>query len=180
MSLTPGGGLVMATRSGDLDPGVVLHLLGLEHSAERVGAVLEHESGLAGISGTTGDMRTLLDAAVHDPCADRAVQAFATSVAKHVGVFASVLDGLDVLVFTGGIGVGAPDVRAAVASRLAHLGVALDRGANGRDEEVVSARDANVAVLVVPTDEEAVIVRQARQVVGRVLDDPGQVGADPA
>ena len=167
MSLTPGGGLVMATRSGDLDPGVVLHLLKLEPSRERVGAVLEQESGLAGISGTTGDMLALLDASAGDARAEEAVQAYVTSVAKHVAALVTVLGGLDVLVFTGGIGAGSPDVRTAVVNRLAPIGFALDPDANARND-LVSATSAQLTVLVVQTDEEAVIARQAREVVAQI------------
>ncbi len=167
MSLTPGGGLVMATRSGDLDPGVVLHLLDLEGDAARVAAVLGHESGMRGISGSTGDVRALLAAAGQSPHARAAIDAFVLSVAKHVAAFVTVLEGLDMLVFTGGIGARSAPVRAAIAARLGHIGVAVDAEQNESDREVISPPAAPCAVLVVPTDEESVIASQSRGLLGR-------------
>ena len=159
MSLTPGGGVVMATRSGELDPGVVLHLLHLESDPDEVGRVLEHESGMLGLSGSTGDVRTLLDRMERDDRAAQAIDAFVVSVAKYVAAFTTVLGGLDTLVFTGGIGAGSAEVRSAIAGRLAHLGVALLDDRNQRGEEVVSEPGSGCEVLVALTDEEAVIAR---------------------
>ncbi len=165
MSLTPGGGVVMATRSGELDPGVVLHLLALESAPDEVGRVLEHESGMLGISGSTGDARTLLDRSDHDARARQAIEAFVASVAKYVAAFTTVLGGLDTLVFTGGIGAGSAEVRSAIADRLAHLGVSLRDDANQRGDELVSQPGSECEVLVTETDEEAVIAAQALRMV---------------
>ncbi|MEP6625041.1 MAG: acetate/propionate family kinase [Acidimicrobiia bacterium] len=167
MSLTPGGGLTMATRSGDLDPGVVLALLRLDGDPDRVADVLERESGLAGISGGTGDMRTLLDAAGTNPRAQEAVDTFALSAAKHIAAATSVLGGLDTLVFTGGIGAGSAAIRHAIAQRLSHLGVVVDDEANTRSSVAISSTDAGCDVLVVATDEEAVIATQTFSVIRR-------------
>jgi acetate kinase len=161
MSLTPGGGLVMATRTGDLDPGVVLHLLRLEGRPEDVALILERESGLLGISGRTGDMRVLLDASARDRRARAAIDAFVTSVAKHVGALTAVLGGLDTLVFTGGIGAGSAEIRAAVAHRLGHLGVVLSGAENEGGAARISVPDSACTVRVVTTDEEAVVGAQA-------------------
>ena len=161
MSLTPGGGLVMATRSGDLDPGVVLRLLELEGDAPRVAAVLESESGMSGISGSTGDFRALLASAPGDPRVAAAIDSFVASAAKHVASLSTVLGGLDTLVFTGGIGAHSPVARAAIAERLGHLGVTLDAARNEEGCEVIGTVDASCAVLVVPADEEATIASQA-------------------
>jgi acetate kinase len=173
MSLTPGGGVVMATRSGDLDPGVVLHLLRLEGRPEDVAVILERESGLLGISGRTGDMRALLAASPHDDRAREAVTAFVTSVAKHIAALTTVLGGLDTLVFTAGIGAGSADIRAAVAERIHHLGVELSEADNERGGERISAPDAACTVLAVPTDEEAVVGAQALRLMELGPGGPG-------
>lgn len=161
MGLTPGGGVVMATRSGDLDPGVVLFLVQHESDAARVGTVLEDESGLLALSGTTADVRELETAAVHDERAQFALDAFVLGVAKGVAALTAVLGGLDLLVFTGGVGAGSRVVRAGVAARLAWLGVDVEPAANARGDELLSGAGARVVVLAVETDEETVIARHA-------------------
>lgn len=142
MGFTPDGGVPMGTRSGDLDPGVLLHLLRGGRSLDAVRALVETRGGLAGLSGGEADMRALL--ARDDVDARRAVQAYCRAVAKAVGALVTVLGGLDTLVFTGGIGQHAAPVRTGVLDRLAHLGV-----------------PERVRVLVVPADEESVLARQA-------------------
>jgi acetate kinase len=167
MSLTPGGGLVMATRSGDLDPGAVLELVRLEGDAARVGQILERESGLLGISNETGDIRTLVEASHHDARAREAVDAFVVSAAKQVAALSTVLGGLDTLVFTGGVGAASAPIRREIADRLVHLDVLVEMDANRAGSEVISPPNAVCTVFAVPTDEEAVIARQARQLVSR-------------
>jgi acetate kinase len=161
MGLTPTGGVVMATRTGDLDPGVLLHIAragGLDPGA--LEELVNRRSGLRGVSGTTGDMRALLDArTAGDAAAALAVDVFCASVRKHVGALATVLGGIDTLVFTGGIGEHAPVVRALICDRLAHLGVLIDRDRNERSDAVISSGD--VTVRVVPTDENLVVARHA-------------------
>jgi acetate kinase len=163
MGLTPTGGVVMATRTGDLDPGVLLHIAragGLDPDA--LEDLVNRRSGLRGVSGSTGDMRALLDArAAGDGAAALAVDVFCASVRKHIGALAAVLGGIDTLVFTGGIGEHAPIVRALICDRLAHLGVVLDRDRNERSDAVVSAGE--VTVRVVATDENLVVARHAAQ-----------------
>lgn len=166
MGLTPAGGIVMATRPGDLDPGVLLHLLRHEGlSADALEHVVERESGLVAIGGT-GDMRDLLARAPTDGRAEHAVAAFAYGVTKAVGAFVTVLGGLDLLVFTGGIGEHAAPVRARIAAGLAPFGVALDPARNERSLEVVSAPSSRVPVRVVRADEDRVIARHAFRVLG--------------
>jgi len=162
MGLTPAGGVVMATRTGDLDPGVVFHLLrGERGGPEAIEALLTRQGGLLALSGRTGDMRTLLDARSRgDERAALAVDAFCTGVAKHIGALVTVLGGLDTIVFTGGIGEHAPTVRWFSCARLAHLGVRLDDDANDAGAPVVSG-DGAVVVRVVPTDENLVMARHA-------------------
>jgi acetate kinase len=155
MGLTPTGGVVMATRTGDLDPGVMVHLT-REHGldADALEALVNDQSGLRGLSGTTGDMRQLLDArAQGDAASSLAVDAFCSSVRKQIGALTTVLGGLDTLVFTGGIGEHSAPVRNLVCEGLEHLGVSLDD-------------TGTVRVRVVPTDENLVIARHASRLAG--------------
>src|SRR6476646_8099772 len=164
MGLTPTGGFMMGTRSGDLDPGVLLHLLRTGYSTERLEALLNHEAGLLGVSGESSEMRVLLEKRKTDPAAALAVQMFCYQVRKFVGAFAAALNGLDTLVFTGGIGEHAAEVRAEICSGLQHLGVALDGAANNRNAEVISAAGGRCVVRVVETDEDLMIARHTRSV----------------
>lgn len=166
MGLTPAGGIMMGTRTGDLDPGVVVHLAregGRDPDAlERL---LTRESGLLGVSGRSGDVRELLAAAGGDPHAALALEMFCHLARRGVGAMAASLGGLDVLVFTGGIGEHAAPVRAGVCRGLQHLGVRLDPDRNAAGSAVISAQEAPVTVHVVPADEERVIARHTATVV---------------
>ena len=166
MGFTPAGGVVMGTRSGDLDPGVPVHLLRHGFDAEALERLVTHESGLLGLSGTTADMAALLARRDRDPAAAEAVASFCWSVRKAVGALAAALDGLDVLVFTGGIGEHAAAVRAEVCAGLSHLGVRLDPARNAAHAERIGAADARCAVRVVATDEERVVARHTAAVLG--------------
>jgi acetate kinase len=156
MGFTALDGLPMGTRPGQLDPGVVLHLLtakGMDASAlERF---LYHECGLKGLSGISNDVRVLL--ASSDPRAKRALDFFVYKIAQMTGWLATALGGLDGFVFTAGIGENAPTIREAVAHRLAWLGMRLDPHANGAGGPLISAADSRIRVFVIPTDEERVI-----------------------
>jgi len=175
MGLTPTGGFMMGTRSGDLDPGVLLYLLRTGYSAEKLEALLNHEAGLLGVSGESSEMRVLLEKRKTDPAAALAVQMFCYQVRKFVGAFAAALNGLDTLVFTGGIGEHAAEVRAEICSGLQHLGVALDGAANNRNAEVISAAGGRCVVRVVETDEDLMIARHTRSVTEK---KPGILTAD--
>ncbi|MCZ2898908.1 acetate/propionate family kinase [Burkholderia thailandensis] len=156
-------GVPMATRCGTLDAGVVLHLQKtLGYSVDDVEQMLYHRSGLLGVSGVSGDARALLA----DPSAGArdALALFAFRIAGEAARLATTLGGLDALVFTAGIGEHQPQTRAAVCERLCWLGVELDADANARNAEIVSSDASRVAVLVVPTDEEQVIARDAASV----------------
>ena len=169
MGLTPTGGLVMSTRSGDLDPGVAVYLLrerGL--GADELEALLDRGSGMLGVSGSTGDMKALLDRREGDPRAALAVEMFCTQARKFVGALAATLDGIDTLVFTGGIGERSAVVRAEVCEGLAHLGVRLDPDRNAGDEAVISVDGGGCTVRVVVCDEELVIARHTVDLVGGV------------
>ncbi len=153
MGLTPLDGLMMGTRSGAVDPGLVLALL-QDHSADQVTELLYHESGLKGVSGIASDMRAL--AASSDPAAREAIALFVFRLAREAGGMAASLGGVDGLVFTGGIGEHDAALRAATCDRLAWLGIRLDPDTT---EGRISAADSGVAVWVIPTDEESVIAR---------------------
>ena len=163
MGFTPTGGVMMGTRTGDLDPGVLVHLLAHEgYDVAALERLVDHEAGLLGVSGTTSDMQALLAARATDAAAADAVELFCHQVRKHVGALAAVLGGLDTLVFTGGIGEHAAPVRAEVCRGLEHLGIRIDPDRNARHEAVVS--DGACTVRVVPTDEDLMIARHTRAV----------------
>ena len=160
------GGLMMGTRPGDLDPGIVLRLLESNgYDAERLSDLLYYKSGLLGVSGTTADMQSLISMADSDGRAAEAIELFVYQLRKHLGSMIAVLGGLKTLVFTAGIGEHAPFIRAAACQRLDYLGVRLDDAANQRNERVISRPDSRVAVLVLPTDENLMIARHTRQLV---------------
>src|SRR6185312_3248969 len=164
MGLTPTGGFMMGTRSGDLDPGVILYLLRQGYSADQLEALLNHQSGLLGVSGQTSEMKTLLDHQSSDPAAALAVTMFSYQIRKFVGAFAAALGGLDTLVFTGGIGERAAQVRAEVCQGLEHLGIELDDGANAKSVAIISRSSSRCVVRVVETDEDLMIARHTRTV----------------
>lgn len=161
MGLTPGGGILMGTRSGDLDPGVLLYLLREKaYSVEGLERLLERESGLLGIAGSA-DMRTLSERFEHDEAARLAVTMFGYAVRKAIGAYVAALGGVDVLVFTGGIGEHAPLVRTEACRGLEPFGIALDGAANARNERVLHASSSACQVLVLETDEDRMIARHA-------------------
>jgi acetate kinase len=172
MGMTPLEGLVMGTRSGDVDPGVLLFLmreLGL--AASEVDDVLNKQSGVLGVSGVSKDLRDVrsLAQAGDDRCR-LALELYTYRVKKYVGAFAAAMGGLDALVFTAGVGENDPEIRAQVCEGLSFLGVDLDSALNAQTrgiERVISAADAGVRVLVVPTDEERVIAEETVAVIGR-------------
>ena len=166
MGFTPAGGLIMSTRSGDLDPGIPVYLLREQgYDANRLEQLVDREAGLVALSGDTPDMQALLERREQDQRAALAVDAFCYQARKHVGALATVLGGLDTLVFTGGIGEKAAAVRAGICDGLEHLGVELDDAANAAHAAVISAPGAACAVRVEPTDEDLVIARHTRALV---------------
>jgi acetate kinase len=171
MGLTPTGGFMMGTRSGDLDPGVLLYLLRQGRTPEQLETLLDRRSGLLGVSGLTSDMRTLLLKRLTAPHAAQAVEMFCYQIRKFIGAFAAALAGLDTLVFTGGIGERAAQVRAEVCCGLEHLGVALDGERNAQHAPVISAGSSACTVRIVPTDEDLMIARHTRQVVERTAEN---------
>ena len=164
MGFTPMEGLVMGTRSGDLDPGVILYLLRHGRGEEDLDKLLNRKSGMFGISGLSGDMRELERAAAGgDTRAELALEVFAYRAAKYIGAYAVALEGLDALVFTAGIGEHSSPMRARICARLSFLGIELDDALNrapANDERRISR--GRVEVWVIPTNEELEIVRAVR------------------
>jgi acetate kinase len=165
MSFTPADGLVMGTRPGSLDPGVVLYLM-TRHGMDAAGLehLIYHESGLLGVSGVSSDMRELL--ASNEPRAAEAVNLFVYRITRELGSLAAALGGLDALVFTGGIGENAAEIRRLVCQQARWLGVDLDDNANGRGGPRISRPAGRVSVWVIPTDEERMIADHTRRVLG--------------
>ncbi len=158
-------GLVMGTRPGTLDPGVVLYLQQQRGmTVDQVEDLLYRRSGLLGVSGgIASDMRTLLASA--EPAAREAVELFVYRIAREAGALASSLGGLDGIVFTGGIGEHAAPVRAAVAARLAWLGIELDKAANARAAAVITLPASPVEIRIIPADEEQMIARHTLETI---------------
>ncbi len=169
MGFTPLDGLVMATRCGSLDPGVVIHLVAEGMDAATLTRLLYHESGLLGVSGSTGDMRTLL--ASDDPRAREAVDLFCHRAIREIGSMAAALGGVDAIVFTAGIGERAPAVRRQIAAELGWLGLALDGDANaaatGGAPARISTAASSVSAWVIPTQEERTMLGHALDVLAR-------------
>jgi acetate kinase len=160
MGLTPTGGIVMGTRPGDLDPGVLLHILNTKLAdADGLAKLLNKQSGLLGISGVSSDMRALHEAAGGNARARLAIEMFARSTRKAIGSYVTILGGLDLLVFTGGIGEHDAAVRAGICEGLECFGLRLDRKANQQNAETINEADSAVGVRVVTSDEETQIAR---------------------
>ena len=148
-------GLMMATRCGSLDPGVIFYLARLGHSPPAIEDMLYNRSGLLGVSAISGDIRVLL--ASDDPQAREAIALFTYRIALEMGAMASALGGVDGIVFTAGIGQHSPEIRAAVCERLGWLGARLDPSANNRNASRIGTDDSPIDLRVIATDEEAMI-----------------------
>jgi acetate kinase len=165
MGITPLDGLMMGTRCGAIDPGVLLYLMDQHGMGSRaVERLLTNESGLLGVSAISSDMRILLENEAADPRAAEAIELFVYRVSREVGSMAGALGGLDALVFTGGIGENAAEIRERVCRCASWLGIELNREANNNRETRVSSAISPVSVWVVPTDEELMIARHTRAI----------------
>lgn len=168
MGFTPTSGLVMGTRPGDIDAGLLVFLMHEQKlSTADADKFISEQCGLIGVSETSSDMRDLLKTRATDPRAADAVELFCYQAKKHLAALAATLGGLDTIVFSGGIGEHAPEVRAGICEGLNFLGVKLDGPGNASGNGVISAGDSRVVVRVIPTDEEIVIVRIVRSVLGQ-------------
>jgi acetate kinase len=166
MGFTPTGGLMMGTRTGDLDPGILLYLINEKrYDARQLARLVNHEAGLLGVSGISSDMKTLLDKRASDPHAAQAVELFCYQLRKTIGALAAALGGLDTLVFTGGIGERAAPVRWEVCRGLECLGVRLDAQRNEASADAISTPQSPCTVQVIPTQEDLMIARHTRRLI---------------
>ena len=162
MAFTPAAGLPMSTRSGDLDPGIFPYLARTEGmTAKQFDDMTNHQSGLLGISETSSDLRDLLAREADDSRAAEAIALFCYAARKWIGAYAAALGGLDTLVFAGGIGEHAPEVRARICEGLDFLGLRLDDALNTNNSPRISRAGSQVNVRVIPTDEEIVLAKAA-------------------
>jgi acetate kinase len=160
MGFTPAGGLVMSTRSGDLDPGILIYLL--EEKGLRAAALndlVNQQAGLLGVSGISSDMRDLLEKEESEPHARAAVDLFCYQAGKHLGALAAVLGGLDTLIFTAGIGENAPAVRQRICQNMAFAGIFIEPQRNAVNAAIISPENAPVTVRVMRTNEDLMIAR---------------------
>jgi acetate kinase len=164
MGLTPTGGLVMGTRTGDLDPGVLLYLLesrGFDPAA--LSRLVNKEAGLLGVSGSSADMEDLLAREATDPQAAEAIALFCYQARKFLGALVAALEGLDTLVFTAGIGEHAAVIRARICDGLGYLGMEVDAARNANHASIISTDTSRVVVRVIPTDEDLIIARHTHR-----------------
>lgn len=169
MGFTPMEGLMMGTRSGSIDPGVLIHLMrtrGLD--AEALDRALNHESGLLGVSGVSSDMRQVLAAAAHDADARLAIDVYVHRVRQTIGAMAATLGGIDALIFTAGVGENAPEIRRRVCEPLSFLGLQLDEAANAacRADTDIARPDSPARILVMATREDVTILRETCGLLG--------------
>jgi acetate kinase len=166
MGFTPSGGFMMGTRSGDLDPGLLVYLINQRgYDGRRLERMVNHESGLLGVSAISADVKTLLEKRAAEPQAALAIEMFCYQVRKQVGAFAAALGGLDLLVFTGGIGERAAPVRSEVCRGLEFLGIGLDRWRNETHADPISSSASRCLVRVIPTNEDLMIARHTRRLI---------------
>jgi acetate kinase len=173
MGFTPTAGVPMSTRSGDMDPGLVSFMWRSEQmNAAQFDKMMNHESGLLGVSETSSDMRDLLAHQTQDVRAAEAVELFCYQIKKWIGAYAAALGGLDTLVFAGGIGENAPVIRARICGGLEFLGIEIEEKQNVANESTISATGGRAKVRVIHTDEEITIARSVCRVIG--LDTGGK------
>ncbi|MBN1823291.1 MAG: acetate kinase [Endomicrobiales bacterium] len=169
MGFTPLEGLVMGTRSGDIDPAIIVHLLTHEKiTADSLNSLLNKKSGLAGVSGISADMRTLLTASAEgNQKAKLAIEIYCYRIKKYIASYMGVLEGTDAVVFTAGVGENSPTIRSKSCQGLDSLGIKIDEEANrkvGSEDRTISSGDSGVRILVIPTNEELMIARETHRV----------------
>src|SRR5665648_353256 len=166
MGFTPASGIIMGTRPGDLDPGVAWYIIKSEQlTPKQFNNLINHESGLLGISETSSDMHDLLASEKEDIRAEEAITLFCYQAKKRIGAFAAALGGLDTLVFAGGIGENAPVIRSRICGGLGFLGIELDEKQNEANNPVISAIKGKTVVRVIHTDEEKMIAKTVSQMI---------------
>ncbi len=170
MGFTPLEGLLMGTRSGDIDPAIILHVMALEElTLHEANTLLNKHSGVSGISGLSSDMREILKATAEGHTNARlALEVYCYRIRKYIGAYMAALGGLDALVYTGGVGENAAEVRRRTASGLECFGIQLDEAKNTahtKGAEIISTADSKVNVIVIPTNEELVIAKETKRIV---------------
>ena len=170
MGFTPSSGLVMGTRTGDLDPGVTWYFMQVEKfTPQQFNDLINEQSGLLGISGKTSDMRELIKRKKPGNRAADAFNLFCYQAKKYIGAYSAALEGLDTLVFSGGIGEHSPEVRNQVCKGLEFLGIVLDEIKNGNNEAVISTKNSKVSVRVMKTNEELMIANMVCKIMGHPI-----------
>ncbi len=164
MGFTPAGGIAMSTRSGDLDPGVAWYLMQKGIDAKAFNDLINHQSGLLGISGISADMEELLQQEKVDINAALAIDIFCYQIKKYIGAYTAFLGGLDTLVFSGGIGEHSPEVRSRICDGLEFLGIELCEIKNMNNEAIISKEANKIKVHVIPTNEELMIAKLVNDV----------------
>lgn len=168
MGLSPAGGIAMGSRSGDIDPGLAWYCAREEQmTPAQFNHMVNHESGLLGVSGTTGDLRELMDREKTDARAAQAVALFCYQARKAICAMAAAIQGVDTLVFTAGVGANSAEARARICEGLAHIGVIIDHERNHNSASLISADRSAVKVRVIDTDEQWMIAEEARMLLGR-------------
>lgn len=171
MGLTPAGGIPMGKRCGDIDPGLAWHCMRQEQmTPAQFSHMLNHESGLLGVSGRSADLRVLLEHESHDSRCATAVELFVYQTRKAICAMAGAIDGIDTLVFAGGIGENCAEIRKRICARLVHLGITLDSARNSAHEAVISSHASRVKVRVMRTDEQWILAEEARLLLAARLD----------
>jgi acetate kinase len=172
MGFTPTGGLMMGSRTGDLDPGVLIFLSSEQKmTPAEIADLVNQQAGLKGVSGLTSDVRELLELAPHNPRAANALDLYCYLARKQLGGLIAVLGGLETLVFTGGVGENAAPIRSGICRNMEFLGLTLDESRNTGNAPVISAVDSAVTVRVIPTDEDRVIALHTLSAIGGETDD---------
>lgn len=164
MGFTPAGGIVMSTRSGDLDPGIAWYLMEKGVNAKQFNDLINHQSGLLGISGISSDMRDLLQKEKENKDAALAIEIFCYQIKKYIGGYVAALAGLDILVFSGGIGENAAAIRSRICKDLKYLGIELNEKKNNKNERLISGDKSKVKVYVISTNEELMIVKETMKI----------------
>ena len=164
MGFTPAGGIPMSTRSGDLDPGVAWYLMQKGMDAKQFNNLINHQSGLLGISGISADMQTLLGLEKENKDAALAVEIFCYQIKKFIGAYSAVLGGLETLVFSGGIGENSPAIRSRICNDLGYLNLHLNKEKNNKNEWQISNEESKIKVYVIPTNEELMITEMAVEI----------------
>jgi len=166
MGLTPTGGVMMGTRSGGLDPGIIIYLMRQKgYDPNELDRLLNYESGILGVSGLSSDMKTLIQKSGDESNAALAIDMFCYYVRKHIGALVTVLGGIDILIFTGGIGEKSALIRSKICKHLEHIGIQLDEDLNSANADVITLPESTCTVRIIQTMEDLMIARQTHDVI---------------